>query len=144
MGILRIVGRWVFAVFLAAISFCISFLGVIFLGLKLQQYLASLGIQAGLVIAPSMTIIPVFVAVYVGSVTAPNAHLKIASIVFTLSAFLLMNALNGPHLYIQTFLETSAGCVIAAIFLYVRWKRQLQQRVSNQNARLIAEPGVEI
>lgn len=140
---IEILFQWIFALFMAVVSLCFSFFGVIFLGLKLQEFLMGLGLQAGWVIAPSMTVIPAIVGSYVGAITAPNSQLKIASIVFPSSVFLIMNIVlssgkGSQSLYIQNFLETGAGCMIAATCLYVRWKRQLSRRIAKDGARLTA------
>lgn len=134
-----IVGQWMFAVFMAIVTFCLSFYGVIFFGLKLQQFFMDLGLQIGWLVATSMIVIPALVAPYVGAITAPNSQLKIASIVFPSSFFLIMNIVLSPAKggrqgsYLQNFLEIGAGCLIAAFCLYVRRKRQLSKRIAKEN-----------
>src|SRR5262249_49847878 len=119
-----------FAVFMAAISFCLSFWATILGGLKLQFFLMGFGLQVGWIVAPSMIVIPTIVASYVGAITVPNSQLKIASVVFPSLIFLTVNIVfalgkASQDLYFQTLLETGAGCLIAAMWLYLRWTRQL-------------------
>jgi hypothetical protein len=155
---IEIIAQWIFASFMAVVSFLCSLFLLTFLFLELlglpigtkppPDFHSSLSPTVFWVIATSMLLIPLFVASYVGAITAPNSQLRLASVVFPFSTFLFINIVpslgrGNQSFSIEYFLETGASCTIAGVCLYFRWKRQLSKRTATKNVSLAAGPRIE-
>jgi hypothetical protein len=156
MRYIEIVVQWMFALFMAVVAFFGTLLLLVFLLLELEglpigtkpppDFHSSLNPTLLWMIATSILLVPLFVASYVGAITAPNSRSGLASIVFPLSVFLLFNlpySARANHRFnIDSFLGSGAVCAIAAACLYFRWKRQQSRRNTAANASLAAGSGI--
>ena len=155
---IEIIVQWIFAFFMAVVSYCCSLFLFVFLFLEL------LGLPIGTQPPPdfhpnvdptifwiavtSMMDVPLFAASYVGGITVPNSQLRLGSIVFPFSTFLAINILPSlgranQSFHVGYFLETGASCAIAAGCLYFRWKRRQSKRSTTENVVLTTGPVIE-
>jgi hypothetical protein len=153
---IEIIGQWIFALFMAVVSFFCSIFLLVFLSLKLDglsigtklppDFHSSLNPTMFWIIAASMIPVPLIVASYVGAITAPNSQLGFASIVFPLSVFLFANipfsGRANQRFDIKFVLESGASCAIAAVCLYFKWKRQQSKRNAMENVGPTAGPRI--
>jgi len=141
--------QWFFAAFMAAVSAFGALVAMVFL------FLALLGIPIGTkppldfhpsfnptmawILTTAMIAVPLFAASFVGAITAPNSQLGVATIVFPLSTFLLINiyfslGVKSRGINPEIVFETAASCAAAAACLYVRWKRRRSKRLLRKSA----------
>ena len=147
----EIIAQWMFAAFMAAVSFFCSLFLLALLFLELDglpvgakpppDFHSSLSPTMVWIVVTSMLLVPLFVASYVGAITVPNSQLRLASVVFPLSIFLIdiVPSLGRAHqgFGIENLLETGASCAMAAVCLHFRWKRQQSRRDAAKTDKMI-------
>jgi hypothetical protein len=141
---IKIIARWIFAVFVAIASYFCSLVLLALLLSRMQglpfgtkappDFQSPLNPTVFLILGNFMVLFPLVIASYLGAIAVPKAHLRAASIIFPFLVFLLIYI--GPSLgsgkwttSILSLLLNGAACTVAAVFLYFRWKRRASVRI---------------
>jgi hypothetical protein len=135
MKILELIAHWIFALFVAMISYFISLLLFTFLIAKIAP--ASDGQSHNMVVfnlaACGTMVVPLMAASFSGIITAPNRQRRIASIAMPILVFLAINA--APYLgdkpsnfSIKWFLLTGGSCAGVGAFFYFRCTQKLLKK----------------